>query len=204
MKIFSAKRLRAVLIIGLVVCMCTSVVKFEASCMDIRDNVLRLHILANSDSQSDQQLKLKVRDVVINESETDFDRCTDLEDALNKAEASIDSIKDTAQRVIAENGYDYSVEVAVGTEFFNTRVYDELTLPAGFYKSLIIKIGDAKGKNWWCVMYPSICVGTATKNDFESAVGDDGAEIAENPIKYQVKFKIVEYYQNFKKNILKK
>ncbi len=204
MKIFSAKRLRAALIIGLVVCMCTSVVKFEASCMDIRDNVLRLHILANSDSQSDQQLKLKVRDAVINESETDFDRCTDLEDALNKAEASIDSIKDTAQRVIAENGYDYSVEVAVGTEFFNTRVYDELTLPAGFYKSLIIKIGDAKGKNWWCVMYPSICVGTATKNDFESAVGDDGAEIAENPIKYQVKFKIVEYYQNFKKNILKK
>ena len=204
MKIFSAKRLRAALIIGLVVCMCTSVVKFEASCMDIRDNVLRLHILANSDSQSDQQLKLKVRDAVINESETDFDRCTDLEDALNKAEASIDSIKDTAQRVIAENGYDYNVEVAVGTEFFNTRVYDELTLPAGFYKSLIIKIGDAKGKNWWCVMYPSICVGTATKNDFESAVGDDGAEIAENPIKYQVKFKIVEYYQNFKKNILKK
>ncbi len=204
MKIFSAKRLRAALVIGLVVCMCTSVVKFEASCMDIRDNVLRLHILANSDSQSDQQLKLKVRDAVINESETDFDRCTDLEDALNKAEASIDSIKDTAQRVIAENGYDYSVEVAVGTEFFNTRVYDELTLPAGFYKSLIIKIGDAKGKNWWCVMYPSICVGTATKNDFESAVGDDGAEIAENPIKYQVKFKIVEYYQNFKKNILKK
>lgn len=204
MKIFSAKRLRAALIIGLVVCMCTSVVKFEASCMDIRDNVLRLHILANSDSQSDQQLKLKVRDAVINESETDFDRCTDLEDALNKAEASIDSIKDTAQRVIAENGYDYSVEVAVGTEFFNTRVYDELTLPAGFYKSLIIKIGDAKGKNWWCVMYPSICVGTATKNDFESAVGDDGAEIAENPMKYQVKFKIVEYYQNFKKNILKK
>ncbi len=204
MKIFSAKRLRAALIIGLVVCMCTSVVKFEASCMDIRDNVLRLHILANSDSHSDQQLKLKVRDAVINESETDFDRCTDLEEALNKAEASIDSIKDTAQRVIAENGYDYSVEVAVGTEFFNTRVYDELTLPAGFYKSLIIKIGDAKGKNWWCVMYPSICVGTATKNDFESAVGDDGAEIAENPIKYQVKFKIVEYYQNFKKNILKK
>ena len=204
MKIFSAKRLLAALIIGLVVCMCTSVVKFEASCMDIRDNVLRLHILANSDSQSDQQLKLKVRDAVINESETDFDRCTDLEDALNKAEASIDSIKDTAQRVIAENGYDYNVEVAVGTEFFNTRVYDELTLPAGFYKSLIIKIGDAKGKNWWCVMYPSICVGTATKNDFESAVGDDGAEIAENPIKYQVKFKIVEYYQNFKKNILKK
>lgn len=204
MKIFSAKRLRAALIIGLVVCMCTSVVKFEASCMDIRDNVLRLHILANSDSHSDQQLKLKVRDAVINESETDFDSCTDLEEALNKAEASIDSIKDTAQRVIAENGYDYSVEVAVGTEFFNTRVYDELTLPAGFYKSLIIKIGDAKGKNWWCVMYPSICVGTATKNDFESAVGDDGAEIAENPIKYQVKFKIVEYYQNFKKNILKK
>ncbi len=195
-------KLRISVAISLVICICVSLIGFEANCEDLRNNILRLHILANSDSDADQALKLKVRDEIINRSEINFEACTNLEEALKKTEQLLPEIEKIAQKTIYDNGFSYSVTAEIGKEYFKTRIYDEFTLPAGYYDSLIIKIGEANGKNWWCVIFPSMCVPAAC-DDLENYVGEGAANISENRNKYQVRFKIVEYYQNFKKILSK-
>ncbi|MBQ0083501.1 MAG: stage II sporulation protein R [Clostridiales bacterium] len=204
MKKITIKKIRISLAVALILCVAASLTHFESACRDLRDNVLRLHILANSDSDADQALKLKVRDAVIECGAAKLDNCDNLDEALIVAAENKEKILETARNVIKQNGYDYSVSLEIGKEYFSTRVYDEFTLPAGNYDSVIIKIGNAEGKNWWCIMYPSFCVRAASNCDLEKAAGKDGAEIALKPQKYQIRFKIVEYYESLKKIITKK
>ncbi len=123
-----------------------SLVTFEAQCDDLRQNVFRLHIIANSDSEEDQALKLKVRDAILKESEALFGDSRTLEDAILSTRKNLPLIESVAQKAIEDNGYDYSVRVSVKSSFFDTRVYDEFMLPAGVYEALKIEIGEAKGK----------------------------------------------------------
>lgn len=198
------KKIRVALAAALIICVAVSLVRFDAACADIKENVLRLHILANSDTDADQALKLKVRDALLNTNAANLENCDNLGQALEVTKNNIDLITQTAQQVIKENGYDYGVSAEIGKEYFNTRVYDDFTLPAGYYDALILKIGKAEGKNWWCIMYPAFCVKAASNSDLEKSVGKSGADIALSPQKYQIRFKIVEYYEKIKKIIRKK
>ena len=129
---------------------------------DIEDSVLRLHIVANSDSDEDQALKLKVRDEVVDRCGFLFENCVSAEQSIKTAADNIGCIKYVAEQVITENGYNYDADCQVTQCSFPTKQYERpgdsvVSLPRGEYNALNIKIGAAKGKNWWCVMYPPLC-----------------------------------------------
>ncbi len=172
---------------------------FEAHCDDLRQNVFRLHIIANSDDRADQELKLKIRDALLLESEELFSEAESLEEAISLTRENIGEIKEIAERVIAENGYSYPVSVSVGKAYFDTRVYDDFVLPAGNYDALKIEIGRAEGKNWWCVLFPSICIGSAGK--LSDSVSKSTESVAQNGQKYIFKFKVIEWYEKIKAKI---
>lgn len=129
---------------------------------DIEDSVLRLHIVANSDSDEDQALKLKVRDEVVDRCGFLFENCVSAEQSIKTAADNIGFIKYVAEQVITENGYNYNADCQVTQCSFPTKQYERpgdgvVSLPRGEYNALNIKIGSASGKNWWCVMYPPLC-----------------------------------------------
>lgn len=177
--------------------------RFNAVCDDIRGNVLRMHIIANSDSEEDQGLKLKIRDRILSETSLIFDKDTDLEKAVKITKDKLPELEKIANEVIKENGFDYTANATVGDSYFKTREYDDFTLPAGTYKSLILRLGRAEGKNWWCVIFPGVCLPSATDSHLSDTVRDESAAVAEHPQKYVMRFKTVEIYEDLKKFIKK-
>lgn len=192
------KRIRLSLLFGFLCAMLLSMTSFEAICDDLRENVLRLHIIANSDSPEDQELKLKIRDEILINTEAAFKNAERLEVAECEAKKRLSEFSAIANRVIKENGFDYKAEVSLGDSFFETREYETFTLPAGNYRSLIIKLGKAEGKNWWCVVFPSVCVPAASGSDLRDSVKDKSATVAEQSDRYIVKFKAVEIYEKIR------
>ena len=168
------------------------VAKFDNTCNDLRENVLRLHILANSDNDADQQIKLKVRDELLAKCEKLFAECDGIEDAVECANKNNQLITETVNSVLRREGVNYSSSATVKQENYTTRIYDKFTLPAGKYNSVVISLGNAEGKNWWCIMYPSVCISAAS--DFKT-IGNDSEDIATSQEKYIIKFWIVELYQ---------
>ena len=124
----------------------------------IANEIIRFHVLANSDSDEDQALKLKVKNEVVRCMQQEMAHCSDKEEARRYIIENSDHIKEIAESVIAQEGYSYSVEVRLETTYFPIKTYGDLTFPEGEYEALRILIGDAEGKNWWCVMYPSLCM----------------------------------------------
>lgn len=168
----------------------------------IADNVFRLHILANSDEEYDQSLKLKVRDSILNSSNDIFYNCKNLNDAIVCAKDNIDYFKNIAIQTIHNNGFNYNVNVYVDKEYFNTRYYDDFTMPAGIYNCLKIIIGEGKGHNWWCVMYPTVCLSGCVE-DFDDTLNEEDKKLILSN-KYSLKFKTVEIYEKIKKTLIKK
>lgn len=165
---------------------------------EIYSDTLRLHILAASDSDEDQALKLAVRDKILTEYSEELSGLTDLADARAAIEARLPDIIATAQEVVSARGYDYTVTASLGEEWYDTRDYGELSLPRGVYTSLIIRIGEGEGRNWWCVMYPPMCLDLATdapSDDWTS--GYTGEELSLISGKYRVKFKLLELISEF-------
>lgn len=184
------KRFELSIILALIFSVLLSFTSFSAYCNEIENGVLRLHILANSDSAKDQELKLAVRDSILENSKDIFESASNKEDALKSAKENLPKIINTARKTIKENGYNYSVSGEVEKCYFNTRVYDNFTLPAGYYDAVRIKIGSAKGKNWWCVLFPEVCISASA--NLKDALSDGSVEKIENPQNYKVKFKVVE------------
>ena len=168
----------------------------------ITDTVFRLHILANSDSEEDQQLKLEVRDAVLAECSYLFEDCGDADESARTAEENMEMIKETAERVIDENGSTYNVECEVTEMHFDKRIYDSVTIPAGNYKALRITIGEAEGKNWWCVMFPPLCIPVATGGleDYDDIFTAEEIEMLNNPDDYECKLYILELIDKLKKH----
>lgn len=174
---------------------------FTAECEEMPNNLLRLHILANSDSEEDQQLKLKVRDYILQEAGDMFEQADNKIEAVHITKTNLDRIIDKAQKYVNELGYSYEVKGEIKEDmYFNTREYDDFTLPAGRYDALRITIGEGKGHNWWCVMFPPMCFSMAEgdSNDLSEVLTDEQLEIAENQDKYEYKFKVVEIYNEIK------
>ena len=184
------------MVCGLVISCILSMTGFCSVCENLRKDVFRLHILANSDSVQDQTLKLKVRDGILDYTAEIFRNCTSREQALETAEKHLDRIKAECRKVIRENGFDYSVEVYTTKMNFNTRVYENFTLPAGKYDALRIVIGSGNGHNWWCMIYPSLCIPSAQQNKPESSLDESEMDVISHSGQYEVKFRLVEIFEN--------
>ncbi len=195
------KRIELSVAFGLICALLLSVSHFNAACDDLRQNVLRLHIIANSDSDADQNLKLKIRDEILNETGDLFLNCNDLEIAEETVKQNLDLFNKIANKVIKENGFNYTATASFGKSDFSTRYYDDFTLPAGEYNSLIITLGEGGGKNWWCVVYPTVCISAATKGDLKDSVKSQSAQIAKGGKRYVMRFKTVEIYEKIKNYI---
>lgn len=169
---------------------------------NISDQVFRLHILANSDSAEDQQLKLKVRDEILKKGETVFSSSNSLEETIELCKNNIALFQQTAEQCLKDNGSDHDVKVYLDKEYFNTREYDEITLPSGIYNALKIEIGQGKGHNWWCVMFPAICLSSVTDDELNKYLSEDEQKLVNSDSKYEVRFKIVEIYEKVKSKII--
>lgn len=177
-----------------------SLISLNAQCGEVRDSVVRLHVLANSDTRSDQRIKLAVRDAVLNCSATLFDGSTDVENARIAVEKNRKVIEEAANRVLAANGVEYKAKLVFAEEFFDTREYDGFTMPAGRYKAVKLILGDGAGKNWWCVMFPPLCLPAASESADIDVFLSGNAKVIEGS-RYQIRFKIVEVIEKLKNSI---
>ena len=198
------RNIEAGVIFGLVCAIILSFAGVEARCDELREGVLRLHVLANSDSAADQNLKLKVRDKILEITEKEFAKAENIGEAVKTASADLERITAAASEVIKEEGFDYAVSASVGKDFFTNREYDGFTLPAGVYNSLTVRIGGARGHNWWCVLFPGVCLSAAKKGKLGKAVSKRSAAMAENASRYRICFKAVEIFEIIKNKIRKK
>ena len=166
----------------------------------LSDKLLRLHIVANSDSEADQALKLKVRDRLMDDMSVLLKGVTDRDEAAAIINAHMSAVLDSARQVIASEGYAYGVTAAIAVEEFPTREYDTFSLPAGKYTSLRVVIGSGEGHNWWCVVFPPLCL-TAASEDAEALeilTEDQLLLITQDSPEYVLKFKSIELWEKLK------
>ncbi len=168
---------------------------------EIYDNVMRLHVLANSDSEEDQELKLKVRDKLLAAVSEYNIECDNIDDAEVIVREHINELEKKAQECVKENGFDYPVDIVLVKENYPTKNYEDFCFPSGKYLSLQVKIGDAEGQNWWCVLFPPLCVSAASETSVsaEDALINIGLTSDQYKIitdsqntTYNVRFKILE------------
>ncbi len=167
----------------------------------LAENIFRLHILANSDSEEDQALKLKVRDAILAYMETLTENMSDKQAVIALSEQHIEDFKQIAEQVIQENGYHYSASVEIGNFYFPTKYYGNISLPAGNYDALKIEIGEAEGQNWWCSLFPPLCFVSISSGmvdekgeDYlkENLSEEEFSIVTENSNDIEFKFKIIE------------
>lgn len=167
---------------------------------EIYDSVLRLHVLANSDSEEDQALKLQVRDAILADSAEILNGCTTRDEAIEKINSAIPALTQSAKNAISAAGYDYSVRIELSEEEYPTRNYESFCFPSGSYISLRVLIGEAEGQNWWCVLFPPLCLSAATdKSSAEDAFISVGLTEGQYKVitetdspTYEVRFKVLE------------
>ncbi|MDY4414118.1 MAG: stage II sporulation protein R [Ruminococcus sp.] len=168
----------------------------------LRENVLRMHILANSDSIADQSLKLKVRDAILEHSEEIFGKKVSFEDFKNVSAENLEKIHEIAQAVIDEYGFDYEISVEETKMFFDERTYGDITMPAGDYDAVRVTIGSAEGHNWWCVMYPPLCIPMASEITDDKEIEQEffstrELDMIRKPEKYEVRFMLWDKLKDF-------
>ena len=167
----------------------------------LADKVVRLHVLANSDSEADQFLKLTVRDAVLAETEVLLEGVENRDTAARVLRAQLPQLRRTAERTMAEQGSHYPVEVRLETAEFPTKTYDGFALPAGEYLALRVLIGEAAGQNWWCVVFPPLCSAAASEvGETAVAAGLSGEQVRliTEEEGYVLKFKCVELWQQLR------
>lgn len=175
---------------------------------DIADSVFRLHVIANSDSEEDQSLKLKVRDELLSHMNTLAKDCTSKEEVVALAREHQEEFKAIAEKVISDNGFSYPVTIQIGESDFPTKTYGDISLPSGTYDALRVQIGEAKGKNWWCVMFPPLCfvdvstgiVPDDSKKEMQESLNDEEYDLISKTDDSEIhfKFKLIEFFQNLR------
>lgn len=167
----------------------------------IAKEVIRFHVIANSDRPEDQELKLRVKDALVKKLSPLLKDTADIEEGRSIIRSNLPQIATAASEIIRQYGYTYSVSVSLEPSYFPMKVYGDYTFPPGSYEALRVKIGEASGQNWWCVMFPPLCfvdetysiVNSDTENQLEQLLTEEELETIKNqgvPIKY--KFKIWE------------
>ena len=169
---------------------------------NLRENVLRLHVIANSDLERDQTVKLLVRDALLEKGADLFDGSVTSLDAEARSLPQTHALEKEARRVLKEQGCDYGARVTVTTEFFDTRAYGDLTFPAGTYRAVKVVLGEGKGRNWWCVMFPPLCLPAAQKRDGAvPAFSGEDARFLQPQKGYRLRFKLAELWEELKEMI---
>ena len=172
---------------------------------NLYDSVIRIHVLANSDSKEDQERKLAVRDAILKYTRNKLSLGENREDAKAVLEKNLDQLEQVAKKTLEENGSLHEVKIVLEEEYYPTREYETLSLPAGTYLSLQVQIGDAQGKNWWCVLFPPLCLSSSV--EAEDALAGAGmteenvATITEDKPVYRIRFKLLEFLQETKKSV---
>lgn len=192
--------IQAALLIGFITAVfCEGICAFAESRRGITEDVFRLHVIANSDSDEDQALKLRVRNAVLEASADIFGGAVSAADAKQLSEENLQLFEAAAAAEIAASGYDYPVRCEVGTVHFDRRVYGSAELPEGDYSALRVIIGEGKGRNWWCVMFPALCLPAVTNTDeVLSLAAENGVisaeelELMQDPENYEVKLYFAE------------
>ena len=164
---------------------------------DISNKVLRLHILADSDSSYDQKIKLELKDYFLQNTKDIFSGAT-LEDNLKIAVENSERLEEICNKFLEK--YKTSASVSVIKEYFDTRVYDDFTLPAGEYNSLKIEIGEGNGHNWWCIIFPSVCL-SACSESIDDYLTEEEMSLVKSG--YTPKFKIIEIYEKISQKLNK-
>ncbi len=176
----------------------------EAVSNDLQKNIFRLHVIANSNSQEDQNLKYKVRDSLISYMETLCSNCNSKQEVIEIVSKNLDNFTNIANQTIHDNGLSYTANVEIGNFMFPTKSYADISFPAGYYDALRVKIGDANGQNWWCVLYPSLCfidvtsgiVPDDSKNILEENLTNEEYQLVSdtNTLSINIKFKLIEFF----------
>lgn len=191
------KLIEKCLLFGFFCAVLFSMLGFTAQCESIPDKVFRLHVLANSDSAEDQALKLRVRDRILEESAGLMDGVSTREEAEAAAAQSLPKLQAAAEDEIRQAGYAYPVQAEITRMYFPTRQYESVTLPAGEYDALRITIGEAKGKNWWCVLFPALCLPVAENGaQLSDVLSSSQLDVVQG--NYEIRFKAVEWYEQLK------
>lgn len=195
------KRLELALLIGLLAALIWGMWSIRSQQV-LADKVVRLHILANSDSEEDQALKLQVRDAVLERAEEILERAHDRSAAEEDLREALPELREIALETVASQGYDYDVTAELTDAAFPTREYDGFTLPAGEYLALRLVIGAGEGHNWWCVVFPPLCAQTTTDvAQTAMAAGLDGGDVSlltEESRGYVLKFKSIELWEGLR------
>ena len=190
--------IRKVVCTFLLFSLCTGICSLYADKVTLRDGVIRLHVVGASDSQEDQSIKLQVRDAVLQAVEQAMQTLPSREDAKAFLQDRLTEIENVANRVLQSAGSADRAAVSLGRECFDTREYDTFTLPAGVYDSLRVTIGEGAGRNWWCVVFPTLCIGATSEETEDVAAGAGfsdsltGALVGEE--KYQVRFFLLDLW----------
>ena len=151
---------------------------------EIYNKVVRLHVLANSDSEEDQAVKLKVRDAILAITVPLLQNCETKEEAVALLEENQTLFMEAAKAVLQEEGFDDTVSIEMGLEDYPTRTYDSLCFPAGEYISMRVSLGTGEGQNWWCCLFPPLCLGAATVRDEDAE--DACISVGFTPTQYKI------------------
>lgn len=208
MKKLKIGRIFVILILLSLFILISAISYVDAVSNNIADSVFRLHVIANSDSKEDQELKLKVRDELLSYMNIISKDSTSKQEAMQIANEHKEEFTQIAEKVIKENGYNYTVNVQIGKADFPTKYYGDITLPAGTYDALKVQIGEANGQNWWCVMFPPLCfvdvstgiVPDNSKQELKQSLDDEEYDLISKTDNNEIsfKFKIVELFQNWR------
>lgn len=207
LNIIKSPKIKMIIILSLLLFLYVTISAFsyaKSVSYNISDSVFRLHVIANSDSEEDQNLKYKVRDNLLNYMNTLCANCSSKEEAIRIVKQNKDEFKEIALQTIRENNYSYDVNINIGNFEFPTKTYGDISLPAGYYDALRVEIGEAKGKNWWCVMFPPLCFVDVSSG----VVPEESKEIIQNNLSeeefalvsdnssddIQFKFKLIEFF----------
>ena len=209
LNLFKNPKVKMVIILSFLLFIYTTICAFSYAqnvSTDIANSVFRLHVIANSDSKEDQELKFKVRDCLLNYMKEICGSCENKAEAISLVKEHQDEFNAIAKQTILDEGYSYDVKINIGNFEFPTKDYGDISLPAGFYDALRVEIGDAKGQNWWCVMFPPLCFVDVTsgvvpqdsKEQLEDSLSEEEYALVseDSDFKIQFKFKILEFFNN--------
>lgn len=186
-------------VLGLIGLMLLCTLQIQQRQLELADKLVRLHVIANSDTMEDQQMKLAVRDAVLEQVQCSTAACTDKSQTVRVLQSQLPVLEQTARQTLWELGCPMTVRVSLGPERYPTRYYDTFTLPAGQYTSLRVELGEADGRNWWCVAFPTLCT-AAQQEDLQAtavACGFAPEEVAmiTDSENYEIDFMVLEWLE---------
>lgn len=186
------------LVCGFVLAALCSFFPFAAACGQLPRDVVRLHVVANSNRAEDQAVKLLVRDAVLEEAARWYQGAGSMEEASSQLCTHLQSIAGAARQVLGEQGVGYSATAQMTEMYFPTRDYGDFRLPAGRYRTLRVTLGEGAGKNWWCVVFPSLCLPAATQEEALLTLPEGERQVVEGGQDVQVKLKAVELWESLR------